>query len=131
MLLIIATIGVTYTFFNYTRTGSINNLGTGRIYFYSDQDGSLNITNVFPQKSSEVNLNNLDSVSVTIEGNPEYTACGFLNDFSSLSAATGSDGNVNVSVGDDDGCFVYYDGYFGYVGSDSVEPGPGGGGTSP
>ena len=28
---------VTFAFFNYTRTGAINNLGTGRIYFNSSQ----------------------------------------------------------------------------------------------
>ena len=54
LLLIIATIGVTYTFFNYTRTGVNNNIGTGRIYFYSEQDGSLNITNAFPQKKYRI-----------------------------------------------------------------------------
>ena len=70
--LIGVTVGVTYAFFNYTRTGVANNIGTGRIYFYSEQDGSLNITNVFPQKSTEVNTNTLDSVTVTVEGDTTY-----------------------------------------------------------
>ena len=32
-ILIVATVGVTFAFFNYTRTGSENTLSVGRIYF--------------------------------------------------------------------------------------------------
>ena len=64
---------VTYAFFNYTRTGSANNIKTGRIYFNSEQDGSLQLTNIFPVKSTDVNPNNLDSVTVAITGDTTYT----------------------------------------------------------
>ena len=39
-LLLMVTVGVTYSFFNYTRTGAINNLGTGTISFNSVQNGN-------------------------------------------------------------------------------------------
>ena len=36
-LFLIGLLSITYGFFNYTRTGNLNNLGTGRIYFNSEQ----------------------------------------------------------------------------------------------
>ena len=71
-LLLIIVIGVTYSFFNYTRVGALNNLGTGRIYFTSSESGTLNITNVFPIKESEVNPNALDEVTINIQGDTTY-----------------------------------------------------------
>ena len=70
--IICITLGVTYSFFNYTRTGSPNTFSTGRIYFNSTQNGTLNLTNVFPVKSSEVNSSALDSVTITINGDTTY-----------------------------------------------------------
>ena len=64
--------GVTFAFFNYTRTGTVNNIGTGRIYFNSTQNGRLQLTNIFPVKESEVNENELDSVTVGIIGDTTY-----------------------------------------------------------
>ena len=63
-IILISFVGVTFAFFNYTRTGAVNNISVGRIYFLSTQSNTLNITNVFPVKSSEVNANNLDSVTI-------------------------------------------------------------------
>ncbi len=64
--------GITYAFFNYTRTGTTNNVGTGRIYFHSEENNTLNITNVFPYSTSQVSNANLDSVTVTLEGDTTY-----------------------------------------------------------
>ena len=47
-ILIVLVTGVTFAFFNYTRTGSRNIIKTGRIYFNSEQDTSINLTNMFP-----------------------------------------------------------------------------------
>ena len=63
---------VTYAFFNYTRTGAPNSIRTGRIYFNTSQNETLNITNAFPVKSTELNSANLDSIEVTIEGDTTY-----------------------------------------------------------
>ena len=62
----------TYAFFNYTRTGAANSIGTGRIYFNSTQNGALNMTNIFPMKSTEASTAELDSVTVGIVGDTTY-----------------------------------------------------------
>ena len=72
VLLIVATVGVTYAFFNYTRTGSPNTIATGRIYFNSSQNGTLQLTNVFPLTSTQAESASLDSVTVAIQGDTTY-----------------------------------------------------------
>ena len=72
-VLLISVVGVTYAFFNYTRTGAANNFSTGRIYFNSTQNGRLQLTNIFPVKASEVDASTLDSVSVNVLGDTTYT----------------------------------------------------------
>ena len=47
-ILIVLVTGVTFAFFNYTRTGTRNIIKTGRIYFNSEQDTAINLTNMFP-----------------------------------------------------------------------------------
>ena len=72
--LISVTVGVTFSFFNYTRTGGANVLAVGRIYFNSTQGTSINLTNVFPVKSTELENNaNVGSVTLTITGDTTYT----------------------------------------------------------
>ena len=71
-LLVISLVGVTFAFFNYTRTGNLNNLGTGRIAFNSTQNGALNMTNVFPMTSTVATNANLDTVTVNISGDTTY-----------------------------------------------------------
>ena len=72
-VLLITLVGVTYSFFNYTRTGGANTLRTGRIYFNTTEGTALNITNVFPMTSTEAAQANLASVTVGIVGDTEYT----------------------------------------------------------
>ncbi len=69
---ILLVIGATYAFFNYTRTGAVNNLGTGTISFITEQGPSLSITNMFPISSEEAGNNNLDTITVEIKGNTSY-----------------------------------------------------------
>ena len=71
-ILIISLVGVTFAFFNYTRTGTMNNLGTGHISFNSEQNGVINITNVFPMTELEANGSNLDSITIDISGKTTY-----------------------------------------------------------
>ena len=71
-ILLISLVGVTYSFFNYTRTGALNNLGTGRIYFNSTQNGTLNMTNIFPLTSTQAGEAQLDTVTVGIVGDTTY-----------------------------------------------------------
>ena len=72
LLLVIATVGITFAFFNYTRTGTANNISTGRIYFNFTQNGTLSITNVFLMTSSEASTAELDTVTVGIVGDTTY-----------------------------------------------------------
>lgn len=71
-ILFITLIGFTYAFFNYTRTGAANNLGTGTIYFNTTEGPTLNLTNIFPMTSEDAEEANLDSLTVGIEGNTTY-----------------------------------------------------------
>ncbi len=71
--LILLVIGISYSFFNYTKTGQANNLGTGQIYFNTTEGPTLNLTNLFPMTSEESSNANLDSISVVIEGNTTYS----------------------------------------------------------
>ena len=71
-VLIVIVCGITFAFFNYTRTGLVNNIGTGEIYFNTTQGNTLNLTNLFPMSSSEAANSNLDSISINIIGDTTY-----------------------------------------------------------
>ncbi len=71
-ILIVAVTGVTFAFFNYTRTGAANTVTTGQITFESTQSGTLHLTNMFPVKSEDLNTSNLDAVTITIKGDTTY-----------------------------------------------------------
>ena len=47
-VLVIGIVGVTYSFFNYTRTGAPNTIETGRIYFHTDEGDSVTLNGLFP-----------------------------------------------------------------------------------
>ena len=66
-------VGVTYSFFNYTKTGGANNLGTGNISFNATYGTAINLTNVFPMTSSEASEANLASTTVSITGSTNYS----------------------------------------------------------
>ena len=68
-------VGVTYSFFNYTKTGTANNIRVGRIYFSSNQQGTISLTNVFPIKSEDLDTDqgNHDSITITINGDTNYS----------------------------------------------------------
>ena len=64
----------TYAFFNYTRTGVSNVIKVGRIYFNSEQT-SINLTNVFPIDSEDVDTdtNNVGVATIHITGDTTYS----------------------------------------------------------
>ena len=47
-VLVIGLVGVTYAFFNYTRTGSANQIKTGQIYFNAEQGDTVTLSDLFP-----------------------------------------------------------------------------------
>ena len=72
--LISITLGVSVAFFNYTRTGNINTVATGKIYFNTTQDGNISLTNIFPMSSEEIDnvLETGNNVTINIEGDTSY-----------------------------------------------------------
>ena len=66
--------GVTYAFFNYTRTGDTNTLRTGQINF-STTESTINLSNAFPIKRSAngTDTTNTADVVITITGNTTYS----------------------------------------------------------
>ena len=77
LLLVIAVVGVTYAFFNYTRTGSTNTLRTGRIYFSTEQtnNNTINLTNIFPMTKEQAlaDTSTNGTLVVTFTGDTTYT----------------------------------------------------------
>ena len=73
-ILVVAVVGVSFAFFNYTRTGTPNTIRTGTILFESSQS-TIDVENVFPVASSEVatDTTNVKTAEVTIHGNTNYT----------------------------------------------------------
>ena len=74
-ILIVLVTGVTFAFFNYTRIGASNNIRVGRIYFNSGQTDTISLTNVFPIKSEDLDddQNNHDSITINITGDTTYS----------------------------------------------------------
>ena len=74
LVLLIATVGVSLAYFNYTRTGALNTIRVGRIYFDAVQGTSMNLTNAFPITSSELetDTNNHGTLTFTITGDTDY-----------------------------------------------------------
>ena len=74
LVLIVAVVGVTYAFFNYTRTGGTNNLGTGSIYFLATESNErINITNFFPTATgAQPDGSNSGSMTIAVEAGTSY-----------------------------------------------------------
>lgn len=72
--LILLLTGVTYSFFNYTKTGNANNLGTGSVSFNIDEGEAISLTNVFPMTASEASEANLDTLTIGISGSTTYAS---------------------------------------------------------
>ena len=73
-ILVVAVVGVSFAFFNYTRTGPANTLGTGQIHFSTDQ-AIVPVTNLFPISGitvSESTTQNVAATTVTISGWTNY-----------------------------------------------------------
>ena len=73
-ILICIVSGVTFAFFNYTRTGAGNTIRVGRISFVTRQTSTINLVNAFPIDSEDVDTDtdNVDEVVIEIEGDTDY-----------------------------------------------------------
>ena len=99
LLLVVATVGITYAFFNYTRTGSANTLNTGRIYFSTEQTNQNTITlnNIFPMTKEQAlaDSSTNGTLVVTFNGDTTYTdGMEYLLSIDSVSGTT----NVPISL---------------------------------
>ena len=66
-------IGVSYAFFNYTRTGVSNVIKVGRISFNSNQTNTITLLDAFPIDSSEVQTSDkVGTITITITGDTTY-----------------------------------------------------------
>ena len=76
-ILVIGLVGVTYAFFNYTRTGSANVIRVGRISFVTRQTNTINLTNLFPIDPTDANAMNdntkVGTLEIEIEGDTDYS----------------------------------------------------------
>lgn len=76
-ILVVAVVGVSFAFFNYTRTGNTNTVKTGHIYFTTSQS-EMNVTDLFPvaaatgQAVSDNLTQNGGYATVTITGKTTY-----------------------------------------------------------
>ena len=82
-ILVVAVVGVSFAFFNYTRTGAANNVSTGKIKFVSTQSGAMSLSNVFPLTSAQLATQTATGYSgskdyaevvVTIKGETTYSS---------------------------------------------------------
>ena len=64
-LLFVTIFGVTYAFFNYTRTGDTNSISTGTIIFDYSDDTSIAIGNVFPIEDDDIDEKMNKSFSIS------------------------------------------------------------------
>lgn len=115
-ILVVAVVGVSFAFFNYTRTGPANEVRTGNIVFTSSQD-HVNVTNVFPVTratalgatftgsttdpvaAATTSDANVGMVQVTIHGQTTYNrGLNFKVSVGSITNIGASNGAVPLSV---------------------------------
>ena len=66
---------ITYAFFNYTRTGTANRISVGKIYFNTNQNGNINLTNMFPIETNSTNLSDptkVGMITIDVGGDTTY-----------------------------------------------------------
>ena len=76
-VLIVIVTGVTFAFFNYTRTGTSNNIKVGRISFVSKDEETITLSNLFPidpENTTDMNdSTKVGTYQITIEGDTDYS----------------------------------------------------------
>ena len=73
--IILIAVGVTYAFFNYTKTGISNTVQTGRIVFNSNQTDTISLTNAFPiaRNTASTDTDNTGDFVIAITGDTMYS----------------------------------------------------------
>lgn len=81
-ILVVAVVGVSFAFFNYTRTGAANTVSTGKINFQSTQTANpVQVSNLFPMASApaandtfNASTSNYARTVIHVEGETTYDA---------------------------------------------------------
>ena len=101
-VLLISIVGVTYAFFNYTRTGSANTIRTGRIAFSSEQDERVTLSDLFPISATGTitpQTPGVGSVTVHVSGDTEYSGgIEYLVKAVNVTGANGTNLPISVNV---------------------------------
>ncbi len=94
-ILVVGLVGITYAFFNYTRTGSANTIKVGRIAFNSNQTETINLINAFPISNTDAlsDTANSDEAIISVTGDTTYD-----NGVEYLITVTGVSNTVNNKV---------------------------------
>jgi len=75
LLVVGVAIGVTYAFFNYTKTGSANTVSTGRLSFNAEQGDEVTLSDLFPISATGAitpETPGVGSVTVHVTGDTNY-----------------------------------------------------------
>ena len=97
-ILLVSITGITFAFFNYTRTGGANIIKTGNIEFNMTQGKTINLQNVFPVTSEEAlaDTSNTSVCEIVITGRNTYA--GGVEYLVSTVNATNTDVPVSILV---------------------------------
>ena len=99
-ILVIGLVGVTYAFFNYTRTGARNTIRTGRIYFNAEQGNTVTLSNLFPISTEEeeptASTPGVGSLSLHVTGDTTYE--GGVEYLLTAVNVTGNNANVALPI---------------------------------
>ena len=97
-ILVVAVVGVSFAFFNYTRTGDENRVATGTIYFnHTESAQRISISNFFPTDENGRTENDSSSVTITIEGGTTYDR-GLDYTVSLVNVTNGGNANVPITI---------------------------------
>lgn len=95
-ILVVAVVGVSFAFFNYTRSGQVNTVETGKIYFNSEQNQAIRIENFFPTIPNGTPSNNTSTAVISITA---YTSWEDGIDYRISASEVSNDYNIaNVPV---------------------------------
>ena len=97
-IIVIGLVGITYAFFNYTRTGTANVIKTGNVSFSSEQGPAINLSNMFPIDVSEGIPNDdtkVGTVTIHVTGDTNYnTGVEYLVSAVNVSNTVGTGANA-------------------------------------
>ncbi len=108
-ILVVAIVGVSFAFFNYTRTGLVNTVKTGQIFFEQSQS-SVELTNVFPisaEEAAAVPGNDPDNpvtnpgvgyIDITVHGYTTYSNGIDFTVYATNVNASSSVGNNDINI---------------------------------